>query len=359
MLTLYKLKSTPIANLFPAEPYTGEFYPLELKECARCEHVQIGHVIDDATLYGAGYKYETPSSLRPRIRKRADALRSMYPDFNSVLEIGANNGIFLEELRAAGFRKVIGIDPSSAHVDIWRIAFDQESAHSLRRANHGCFDLIVANNVFAHIDDLNEVFEAMNIVLSNSGVIVFEVQYLPALVRSGAFDMIYHEHRDYHHLAPLVSFLTKHGLVLTDWEIFEAHGGSIRITAKRTGTQKVLPDEYMNWSEFHGRIRDNGISVHTQIGTGTVAAFGAPAKAVTMIHHFGLQNNISHCVDDTLQKHGCYIAGTQIRVVSRSAMQNRMLLLSWNYEAIIRDEFPDVNFIVPMAEKENGRAAYA
>ncbi len=349
--TLYKLTPTPIANLFPAEPYSGEFYPLELKQCSSCAHVQIGHVIDDATLYGAAYKYETPRALRPQMRKRADELRILYQNAENVLEIGANNGLFLEELRAVGFRKCTGIDPSSAHEDIWRTEFNAESANAMRRAN-GRADLILANNVFAHIDDLNAVFEAIDGVLSEDGAVVFEVQYLPALVRSGAFDMVYHEHRDYHHIAPLVPFLKRHGLVMTDWEIFDAHGGSVRITAHRNGIEKSPPDERMNWREFHVRIHETMDSICGQIGSVKISAFGAPAKAVTMIHHFGFQNKITYCVDDTPAKHGRYIAGTAIPVVNRTAMQERMLLLSWNYEAIIRGQFPGTEFIVPFAERE-------
>jgi len=352
--TLYKLTPTPLANLFPSEPYSGVFYPLELKQCGVCEHVQIGHVIDDKTLYGGEYKYETPRTIQ--VIARAEQLRTKYPAAENVLEIGANNGVLLDAMRYAGFKQCLGIDPSSAHKDVWKIPFGKDAAEAVLRCS-GPQDLIVANNVFAHIDDLPSVFEAIDAVLSRDGALVFEVQYLPSLIHSGAFDMIYHEHRDYHHIAPLVPFLKRYGLVLSDWEIFDAHGGSLRVTATRKGIQKALPEERMNWREFHSRIQEARTSVCGQIGNTKIPAFGAPAKAITLIHHFGLQNRIPYCVDDTKLKQRRYIAGTGIPVVNRGGMADRMLLLAWNYEALIRKRFPSVDFIVPFSIEQAQRMA--
>ena len=351
--TVLPLTPTPIANLFPDEPLSGKFYPLELKQCHVCSHVQVGHVIDDDTLYGIGYKYVTPEALRPQINARAAELRQEYGSFRNVLEIGSNNGLFLHALRDAGFKEVIGIDPSSTDPLVWKMPFSPRSAELIKR-RVGTVDLIVANNVFAHIDNLKQVFSGIDTILSPDGAVVFEVQYLVPMMASGAFDMIYHEHRDYHTLWPLQAFLAGAGMVMTAWEVIDAHGGSIRVTAKRYGVQKEAPKEILNWGTFEAAILHQRSWVNAQF-SGKIAAFGAPAKAVTLIHHFGLQYRISYCVDDTPQKQGKYIAGTAIPVVSRDVMMTdkprQMLLLSWNYERLVRESLPNVDFIVPFSPR--------
>lgn len=349
--TVLSLTPTPIANLFPDEPLTGKAYPLDLKQCPKCQHVQIGHVVDDDTLYGAAYKYATPQALKPGLERRAAELRAEYPKARNVLEIGANNGILLHALRDAGFREVIGIDPSGTDPLVWKLPFGPRSAEVIKR-RVGTVDLIVANNVFAHIDNLRHVFAAIDSILSPDGVVVFEVQYLVPMMQSSAFDMIYHEHRDYHTLGPLRAFLAGMGLVMTGWQLIEAHGGSIRVTATRYGTQCAIPDEPLDWDAFETAILMQKAAINAQI-TGRIAAFGAPAKATTLIHNFGLQNKIAYCVDDTPQKQGKYIAGTAIPVVSREVMEKdspkKMLLLSWNYADIITKALPNIDFIVPFS----------
>lgn len=351
--TALQLTPTPIANLFPDDPLSGECYPLELKQCIACGHVQIGHVIDDDALYGTAYKYATPFARKPALRAAAAELRAKYPKARNVVEIGSNNGIFLHSLHDEGFAPVIGIDPSGTDPLVWKIPFDIKAAHIVLR-RIGLVDLIVANNVFAHIDDLTEVFKAVDELLSPDGALVFEVQYFASMADSGAFDMVYHEHRDYHTVRPLQAFLKRFGMVMTDWQILDTHGGSLRITAKRFGEEKPAPQESIDWQEFRQKIQEAKTSLLAVLPK-RIAAFGAPAKAVTMIHHFGLQNRIAYCVDDTPQKQGKYIAGTSIPVVSRDVMMadkpRQMLLMSWNYEHLVRNSLPNVDFIVPFSHR--------
>jgi SAM-dependent methyltransferase len=356
--TALTLTPTPIANLFPDTPLTGECYPLELKQCIACGHVQIGHVIDDNTLYGNAYKYATPYALKPELHKRAAELRVEYPKARNVVEIGANNGLFLHALHDEGFAPVIGIDPSGSAPLVWKIPFDMMAARIVLR-RIGPVDLVVANNVFAHIDDLAEVFRAVDEILSPDGALVFEVQYFAAMADSGAFDMIYHEHRDYHTVRPLQTFLKRFGMVMTDWRVIGTHGGSLRVTAKRVGAEKAAPEETVDWGAFQQKIQASKEVLLDGLPR-RVAAFGAPAKAITMIHHFGLQNRIAYCVDDTPQKQGKYIAGTTIPVVSRDVMMvdkpRQMLLMSWNYEHLVRNSLPNVDFIVPFSHRLNQAA---
>jgi len=345
------LNPTPIANSFPDEPHFGELYPLDLKQCDVCQHVQIGHVLPDDVLYGASYKYETPSAQIPELEERAISLRTRYPKAKRVLEIGANNGLFVQQLNR--WFEAIGIDPSSRSSLVIPTAFDAVAAGSL-----GKFDLILANNVLAHIDDLNDVFVGIDHCLSENGHLVFEVQYFMDMAEKGLFDMIYHEHRDYHTLVPMVGFLAKHHLAIKLVERMPNHGGSIRVHCGR-GAGIAVVEKTIDWDAFHYKVAKATAECLFQVknARSQIIAFGATAKACTLIHQFGIEDIIAYCVDCTPGKIGKYIAGTRIRIIDegvllQSKSDKTLLLTAWNYESIIRAKYPGFDFIVPFKQSQ-------
>jgi methylation protein EvaC len=306
-------------------------------------------VVSDELLYGPEYKYTTPQGLRPRFQDRARQLRWTYPNVKNLVEIGANNALFLHCLHDAGFSQVIGVDPSSKDPLVWKYPFNEETASLILR-RVGTVDMVLANNVFAHIDDLDSVFRGVDAILSLQGVLIFEVQYLMSSVKGGYFDMFYHEHRDYHTIGPIAQYLKRHNMVMTDYEIIKEHGGSLRITAKRFGTEKKAPKEHIDWMELEHLIELEKAEINSLIDE-KIPCFGAPAKATTYIYQMGLQDKISVCYDETPEKHGKYIGGTNIQVLPLpEILPHKMLLLSWNYEDIIKTRFPTVEFIVPYKE---------
>lgn len=337
---MLELAPTPLANSFPDKPYMGELIPLEVMQCLECDHVQLHHVPDASSLYSE-YKYSTPKEVGPHLASYARTLREMYPHAKSVLEIGCNNGLFLDVLKEKGY-DVLGFDPAANRPDSIRALFNENTAPAYP------FDLIAANNVFAHIDDLHSVFRGIDKCLSPDGHLVFEVQHLPDMVAAGTFDMIYHEHHDYHTIKPWEKFLKKYGMVICNWEMLPVHGGSIRVHCKRPGMGLVLPSYQIDWRSFEKRIdRMKQITVEALKGS-QVRMFGAPAKATTLIHHFGIQANIVSAVDSTPQKHGRYIPGTNIKILPEENLSRGvMLLASWNYADVIRNKHPQVHFIVP------------
>ena len=328
---VFELAPTPIANNYQTEPdEAAERYPLELMQCEDCDHVQQRYVI---TGLFKDYKYQTPQTVATYLEPVAKRLKQQHPEAKRVLEIGCNNGVFLDVLIKEGFW-VIGIDPAADHVNGIRECFTEAVSRNLMVK----FDLVVANNVFAHIDDLADVFRGINNVLTLDGAIVFEVQYLPDLIRNGEFDMIYHEHLDYHHLKPLARFLTRMGFTMVEWEHIRTHGGSMRITAKRHGKEAVLPEEKIDWRRLQSlvdlvkkRMKD------VADDNAPLVAFGATAKATTLIHNLGIADKIAYCVDSTPQKQGRYIPGTNIKILPVSELKNQTVLLTaWNYEREIR-----------------------
>ncbi len=351
------LNPTPIANSFPDTAYEGELYPLDLKQCDDCQHVQIGHVVPDSVLYGASYKYDTPAAQIPAMERQAIALRRKYPKARNVLEIGSNNGLFTDALLEAGFQQIVGVDPSGTHPLCWKMPFDTDCAAIVSRRVDGV-DLIVANNVLAHIDDLDEVFRGIDACLTENGALVFEVQALLDMAKHGLFDMIYHEHRDYHTLTPLVSFLARHHLAIKEVERIPAHGGSMRVHCGR-GKGISIIEPTVDWDAFKNKIAAATYQCIVELNkaAGHVVAFGATAKACTLIHQMGIQDRIDYAADCTPQKVGKYIAGTGIRICSEADMaatagHKTLLLTAWNYETIIRAKYPECDFIVPFKPTE-------
>lgn len=340
---VFSLRPSPIANEYTDKPEHSESYPVELMACNSCGHVQQRYVLSGLF---RDYKYQTPQTVATYLEPVAKRIAQDHPGAR-VLEIGSNNGVFLDCLIAEGL-DAWGVDPANSHPRGVKAYFGEEFAKTLKRK----FNVIVANNVFAHIDDLDDVFRGISILLDTDGELIFEVQYLVDLLRSGAFDMIYHEHLDYHHLDPLIPFLIKHGMVMTEWEHIKTHGGSIRVHAKKTGAWCKIPQERLDWAEFERIIQSTRERLHREIDAagGKVKAFGAPAKATTLIHELGLEGKIDFTVDDTPQKQGRYIPGTGIKIKPVSELgDGPVLLFAWNYKKEISKKIPN-RLIVPFED---------
>tara|TARA_R110000868_G_C10914988_1_gene765232 strand:- start:863 stop:1975 length:1113 start_codon:yes stop_codon:yes gene_type:complete len=350
--TKLRLNPTPVANAFPDADETSEFYDLELKQCVECQHVQIGHIIPDDLIYSSRYKYSTPSVQIAALKKQAESLKKQYPAARKVLEIGSNNGINLSCLKGV-FDSVIGCDPVGNGLDTLPYAFDSVTASMI-----GEVDLIVANNVFAHIDNLVSVFRAMSNILNRNGAIVFEVQYFLDMAEKGLFDMIYHEHRDYHTVIPLVKFLQRFGLGIRKVEHLLNHGGSIRVHCG-FGISAPMVEKSVDWEQFAESIDEYIAQCRREIlnSKAQVIAFGASAKACTLIHQLGMADKIAYCVDNTPAKQGKYIAGTNIEIypesiLTQSKSSKTLLLTAWNYKDVIMAKYPDFDFIVPFQQKQ-------
>lgn len=238
----------------------------------------------------------------------------------------------------------------------------------------------MANNVFAHIDDLSSIARGVERLLAPDGIFAFEVSYLVDVLEKTLFDTIYHEHLCYHAVAPLVTFLEKHGLELIDTTRVDSHGGSLRAIAqkkggphaKRPSVQSLLQLEKKlglhqanTYKKFADDISALGKKLNARLREikakgGKIAAFGAPAKATTLMHHFHIgADSIDFIVDDSPWKQNLFSPGTHIPVVSSEEIYKKnpeyLVVLAWNFaDPIIKkhQKFLDQggHFIVPLPQ---------
>ncbi len=356
---------TPFANnfLLPEEVGTEEpFAPLEVVRCVSCFSVQLRHTVDPRALF-ENYLYVSGTS--PSFRKHFEdyakqVLQKL--ELNSkdlVIDVGSNDGVLLKAFKDHGV-DVLGIEPAkniaadanAAGLETVNAFLTPALASSLAQKRHA--RVVTANNVFAHTDDLRGFAESVRTLLSDDGVFVFEVQYLKDLIEKNLFDIVYHEHIFYHHLAPLQHFFAGLDMEIFDVERIAVHGGSVRVWVQKKGgacqvsetlATLLQGEAHLNTSpiyeQFRASILANKAALsevmnRIKMNGGRIAGYGAPAKATTFSYAFGLTHaDIDFIVDDSPLKQGRVMPGTHIPIVARDELYARKpdycLLLAWNF----------------------------
>ena len=267
--------------------------------------------------------------------------------------------------------KVLGVDPAleiakratASGIPTLPRFFTRDLATEIRD-EHGPARIVVANNVFAHADDLAGIVDGIVKLLHPAdGLFVFEVQYLTAMMEHNYFDMIYHEHLSYHALAPLVPFLAAKGLNILDCQEIPTHGGSIRVTA---GFRKPTPSEQSNldikveleesklkqnnFAKMQSNIALASQDLQTLLGNTRkkIWGFGAPAKLTTLFYGLNLdQKYFSSIIDDNPLKQGLHTPGEHLKVLGiedfehQSVGQELIIVFAWNFASQIRQRFKD------------------
>lgn len=376
------LGSTPLADRFPAsKDEEEEYWPLRVGMCDRCKLVQLLDIVPDDTLYGSDYAYYTGAarSHNGYWDSYVAALKGRMST-GKLLEVACNDGSLLTRLHDHGY-DVVGIDPATGplrqiHDEIrtYPLAFNLESAEKIVN-DVGQFDIVVANNVLAHVSDMNSFMKALARVTHRDSLVVIEVQYLGDLVAGNQFDHFYHEHRSFFSLRTLERLLIPNGFVISDVMRTSAQGGSIRIFASKGSLQypqtdaffalkarEVWLDEWFTMESLVGRVehvRDALLDCLDAVSKfpNVVAGYGATAKSCTLLNYCGIDDKHLGWVQDTTPwKQGKFTPGTKIPVLSprdEPCRPNVYLLLAWNYlSGILRQEHRFINeggaFLVPL-----------
>lgn len=373
-----------------AQPQTA--YPLQVMSCDSCGLAQLGHVVDPEILYRKNYPYEASVTRAGRrhwneFAATACAMMGLTGD-DLVVDFGSNVGVLLEMFARRGPR-VLGIDPAPNIVAIANQRgiettcgfFDTTTAAEAVAAK-GRAKVITATNVFAHIDDLDEVMAAVDSLLAPGGAFIVEAPSLANLVRHLEYDTIYHEHLSYISVKPLVAFLARCGMHIFDIHEKDIHGGSIRIFIRRDSSS-VPPGpkatdavarhleiedkegvyDMARLARFAGEVAENRRRLRKLIGGlkdqgKRIVGVSAPAKGMTLLNYCGLGGDVLDFVTEKSRlKIGKFTPGQHIPVLTDAALTEKRpdyaLLLAWNFaEEIMSNlsEYRDAGgkFIIPI-----------
>jgi 2-polyprenyl-3-methyl-5-hydroxy-6-metoxy-1,4-benzoquinol methylase len=386
------LTPTPPANEFVKEPVEQETFPLDLLECQNCGHVQLSCVVDPNILF-KNYVYVSGTS-KSFVKHFEDYASKMVKDLelkegSTICDIGSNDGTLLKAFQNLNM-KCVGVDPAeniakeANQNGITTIVgfFNSETSKDVKKYL-GEIDLVTANNVFAHADDLHQIVRCVKQILSDEGVFVFEVSYLLDMINKKTFDLLYHEHLSEHHLGPLVNLFKQYGMTIFNVERIETHGGSIRVYVSNSHAKrafysnfkiiKLLEEEnkaglrigkniarnyniilnkasaFLQFSENISDLKNKLCAFIEDCKNNhiNIIAYGAPAKVTTLLYHFGLtKNNINYIVDDSILKQNLYTPGLHIPVKSSEYMlqdlsnshKKAVIITAWNFaKDIIRN----------------------
>ena len=366
------LGSAPPSNAYldaAALQASEAWFPLKLWTCGECRLVQVDEVQDRAALFAADYAYHSSVSSSWLAHSRAyvhAAIARLGLDARSfVVEVASNDGYLLQYVAAAGIR-CLGVEPTAGTADAARRRgidtlgeFFGRDVGARIAAGHGRADLIVANNVLAHVPDLHDFVGGFAALLAPDGVLTVEFPHLQRLVEQRQFDTVYHEHFSYFSLATARRVLAAHGLRVWDVERLPTHGGSLRLwaspdaaeRAERPSVAAVLAAEsaagmgspawYRGFQPQADEVKNALLEfLLAQRRAGRrVVGYGAAAKGNTLLNYAGVRPDLlPFVVDASPNKQGRFLPGSRIPVVAearlREARPDFVLMLPWN----LRDE---------------------
>lgn len=365
---------TPPANSFLKKSQLKDkedFFPLIVNFCTNCGQLQLSHVVNPEILFR--HYVWVSSTSRVTVAHFEEYAHSVFNSLKMkkgdlVVEMGSNDGVLLKPFKALGAR-VLGVDPARNVArratregiptlpDFFNVKLARQIAKKYDKAK-----IITANNVFAHINDLDEIVRAVFELLDKEGAFIIEAPYNIDLIEKNLFDIIYHEHLSYLSLGPLDRFFRRFGMQIFDVVKRPVHGGSIRVFIKMGGAaykvnkrvkkfldlekRKRLSD-VNTYRTFAKNIQENKIKLSMIIRRlkkegKTIAGYGAPAKATTLLYYFNIGGEtLNFIVDDSSFKHGLFTPGKHIPIVATKELYVRkpdyLLILAWNFaESIIK-----------------------
>jgi len=381
---------TPLADNF-LSPYKLQqpetYYPLEVFVCDNCSLVQLGYVVPPRVLFQRGYPYvsSTTATGRAHFHSLAREISSRFGlgSGDLVVDIGSNVGLLLQGFKRQGVA-VLGIEPATNICEIARSNgietinefFSEELALKIVKAK-GKAKAVTGTNVVAHIDNHHALVKALDILLGERGVFVFEAPYLVDLVGNLEYDTIYHEHLSYISVMPMIKLFHQFGMDIFDIEKVSIHGGSLRYFVAKGKAYPVSAsvDRFLkleNKRKIHDidTLKDFAKSIENNREElvwllrslkhegKQIAAVSAPAKGMTLLNYCRIGPELLNFVTEKAPlKIGKYTPGTHIPILPDSELIKQMpdfaLLLAWNFADEIMSNLDDYRkaggkFIIPI-----------
>jgi len=369
LFSFIDLNSAPPSNSFLSKKNMNKaekWYPLHVMVCSSCWLVQTEDFVQAKEMFSPEYAYFSSfsSSFLLHVKQYVEEMISRFSldDRSTVLEVAANDGYLLQYVKEKGI-PCYGIEPTKSTanaaqergIEIIEEFFGGLLADKLVKNNRKA-DLTIANNVLAHVPNINDFVGGFTKILKKNGVATFENPHLLNLVEQKQFDTIYHEHFSYLSVTSVIEIFKTNGLTLFDVEEITIHGGSLRYFAQRSDTGKRLVtnnvrylqekenkagmsniDFYRGFQSEAENIKINFLAflIDQKLKGKIVAAYGAAAKGNTMLNFCGVtQDLIKFVVDKNPSKQGKFLPGSRIPIKDekyiKEAKPDYVVILPWN-----------------------------
>jgi len=385
---------SPPSNAFVTPARAGEpeeFFPLRTYVCDECQLVQLPQFQTPAQIFNE-YPYFSSysTSWLAHVERYARSMRERFSlgSTSLVIELASNDGHLLKFFRDGGI-EVLGIEPAANVAAVARSSgvptlsefFGRRLARELV-ASGRLANLVVANNVLAHVPDLNDFVGGVAELLAPEGVVTFEFPHLARLIEAGEYDTIYHEHFSYFSLICVQKILAAHQLRVFDVEVLPTHGGSLRVFAAKTesrltetgNVQHILENERAAgfetgaaYEDFESRVKESKRAFVAFLKDAAargkrVAGYGAPAKATTLLNYCGVGTDlVAFTADKNPHKQGKLIPGVHIPIYSPEKIfetkPDYVVIFPWNIRDEITQQMADIRswggqFVIPIPEAQ-------
>lgn len=372
--TLRKINSTATES---------KSFPAELLYCEKSKLAQLGCIVDKKILFPYSYPY-TSSTTKILRENFADLYKDVTKIINIkkedlIIDIGSNDGNLLKNFKDN--HRVLGVTPEK----IGRLAvkkgiptiidYFNKKTHKNILKKYGKAKIITATNVFAHIDNINEILKYIIRILTDDGIFISESHYLLPLIEELQYDTIYHEHMRYYSVQSLSYLFKKNNLEIIDVKEIPTHGGSIRVYAAKKGRYQISKNvkkqlnkekiflNFKNFKKFKHKVAMSKVKLYSLINNikrskKSIYGVGAPSRATTLINYVGLDQDLIDCVleVDGSYKIGNYIPGTKIPILNEKILikdkPDYLILFSWHISKELKKNLRNKGFkgkfIIPL-----------
>lgn len=382
---IYDFGEVPLAGDFPKKNQLNEVsvYQLSLLVCERCALVQTNSIISPNVLF-SDYRYKSSIGLTKHFESYVQWFKTTFGNEEDykILEIGCNDGVLMRPLIKEGY-DVVGVDPArniiqtplAEGMSIYCDFFSSEFVRTHKLQN--TFDFILANNSFAHIDNIKDVVEAVATALKSGGHLIIEVHYLLNLISQFQYDNVYHEHIYYYSLTALDNLLNPYGLHIVNFEDLDVHAGSIRVIIQKDGqtTQPVLDRKatemkmgittFPRYDKFSGDVTSHSEELRKKIRSiksegYRIIGYGASGRANMLCNTLRLtQDDVEYILDESPERYDRFIPQANIPIINASDKLNHItgdnvviVIFAWNYANMIINKLRGrgFKFLLPLPE---------
>ncbi len=376
------LGKQPLANKYPQsekEFKKEDFFPLKVFFCTECKNVQLGTVVSRKRMFEDYYYL---SSVNLGLVRHFEQLATKLKKAKFVVDVGSNDGILLKPLKALDV-KAIGVDPS---INVGKIAndagletivsfFDQAAAKKIL-IEYGKPDVIVASSIFTHLEDPHECVKAVDILMSEEGEFIVEVEYIGNILKNIQFERFYLDRIFYYSLTSLHHLFAQYGMYIKDIEEIEPHGGSMRVIVKRqwaggkpsSRATRLLTEEkrtltLAKLNAFKKRVDNAVTALRTKLekykkAKIKVAGYGAPARVATITNYGKIGPAlIPFIVDDSPLKQNRFSPGKHIPITTQSYLDTHqpdvLVVFAYEYFKDIKKKTKGAyRYLLPIPPKE-------